>query len=418
MSGLAGLSPEIINAITRNLLISDFTRAELRNFLNGNITTVTDEAEFTNSLKGITQDIEAATTEDTGFATGEILGALEGGGAVAIIGGVFVIRGLEIASELHDLSTNTQVETIARNRLRDQIQQSMERGLIHGAMGRPSRDINDLIRQQAEAEGFANRKDGSEEKRPITEDDSQIRQRPTSTGAEDKPLIDNEDDKKNTDSTGKTLPFIPRSARAESINRGNRRPLEDINRAGRRPLRPLDPNQDNTPTPTSEIVPSPTPTSEIVPLPKGPNPGGGNQQPYPTKSDAWLRPSFDQIGTDYFSKEFSKTPLDIENSEWAEFNYVAELDLKNKIQVDNHQNLKVRFSEPLFMPKYRQPLAQPSYASVIAKRIPMHRVLQITQSFENKFEDAEMGKNIVLYETYDKTGFDKNFSNLKVYNPL
>lgn len=418
MSGLAGLSPEIINAITRNLLISDYTRAELRNFLNGNVTTVTDEGEFTNSLKGITQDIEAATTEAPGFATGEILGALEGGGVVAIAGGVLLVRGLEIASELHDLSTNTQVETIARNRLRDQIQQSRQRGLIHGAMGNPSRDINELIRQQAEAEGFSHRKSGTEEKQPIKQDDPTIRQRPTSDGGEDEPLLENEDNKK-TDKTGPTLPFIPKSARAQSINRGNRRPLEDIHRAGRRPLRPRDPNQDNnTNNPDNPFHNTTPPTSESVPYPEDPHPGGGSQQPYTTKSESWLRPSFNQIGTDYFSKQFNKTPLDVENSEWAEFNYVADLDIKNKIQVDNYQNLRVRFSEPLFMPKYRQPEAPPSNASVNAKRTPMHRVLQITQPFENKFDGAEMGKNIVLYETYDRTGFDKNFSNLKVYNPL
>lgn len=434
MSGLGGLSPEIIDAITRNLLISDYTRAELRNFLRGRVTTVTDEGEFTNSLKGLTKDIEVGTTEAPGVATGEILGALEGGGVVSIVGGVMIIRGAQIASELNELSTGTRDETISRNRLRDQLKQSRERGLIHGAMGTPSRNIQDLINQQAEAERFADRKSGREEKQPIRQDDPIIRKRDTSTGAEDQPILsDTRDTKKNTDKTGPTLPFIPKAVRADNINRGNRRPLQDINRFGRRPLRPRNPFQDNITsniTSTEQLEPPFPPQGGTATGPQiiaqenqtdvakqePRHPGGGEQQPYETKSESWLRPYYKQLGVDYFDKQFSKTPIDIENSEWSEFNYVAELDIKNKIEVDNHFNLRVRFSEPLFMPKYRQPLASPSEASIIAKRVPMKRVIQITQPFKNKFDGADMGENIVLYETYDRTGFDKNFSKLKIYN--
>jgi hypothetical protein len=160
MSGLAGLSLKFINAITENVpYVSDITRAELRNFLQGRVTTVTKFEEFSDALSRIIPDLEGGVG-GSGEATGEILGALEGGAIVSVAGGVIAFRGLEMANELGYLELGTPAEERARNRLRDQIQRDVDRGVIYGSMGSPSRDIQDLIRQAAEQERFAKSKRG------------------------------------------------------------------------------------------------------------------------------------------------------------------------------------------------------------------------------------------------------------------
>ena len=393
MSGLAGLTPSIINAITGNLQISDFTRAELRNFLNGRITTVTDKEEFTNALRGLTQDIEAGAGLPAGQATGEIIGALEGGAAVSLAGGFIAYKGLEIAQELGDLKTRTTEEKVAVERLRDQINGERQRGVIHGSQGSPTRDIDELIRQQAEAQQFAARKQGrgAEQEKEFKFGDPGIRQRkrPTVTdgggdgggdGGEEKPLLekDPEDDKKNVDRTGRgPIGIPPGGILPNSVT-------------GRRPYVP----------PTGR----PTDTAENI------------SDPIQSRSESWLRPEFDIMGTAYFSKKI--TPIDVENSEWTEFNYVHNFDKYNGIELDNILNTAIRFREPLFMPEYVPPPKKPSDKAIKEKQVPMRRVLQLSQPFVDKFEPAEMGRPIVLYQQFDHTGFDKNFSKLRIYNPI
>lgn len=389
MSGLANLTPEIINAITRNLPVSDFTRAELRNFLNGRITTVTDEGEFTNALKGLTQDIEVGTSLPPGQATGEIIGALEGGAIASLAGGAIIYKGAEIASQLTDLLRGTREEKEARETLFDQIRRERERGVVHGAQGSPTRNIEDLIRQQAEQQRFGKQGSGGETEREFKFGDPGLRQRKRpivddggGDGGEDAPLLseDKEDDKKNTDRTGRGPIGIPPAGVLP----------KSVNSYGRRPYVP----------PTDR----PDDTVENI------------NDPIVARSESWLRPEFDILGTAYFSKKI--TPIDVENSEWTEFDYVHNFDKYNGIELDNILNLAVRFREPLFLPEYVPPERKPTNEAIRAKAVPMQKVLQLTQPFMDKFDSADMGRPTILYPQFDHTGFDKNFSKLRIYNPI
>jgi hypothetical protein len=70
------------------------------------------------------------------------------------------------------------------------------------------------------------------------------------------------------------------------------------------------------------------------------------------------------------------------------------------------------------MPEYVPPPKKPSDKAIKEKQVPMKRVLQLSQPFVDKFDPAEMGRPIVLYPQFDHTGFDKNFSKLRIYNPV
>lgn len=397
MSGIAGLSLPIINAITGNLPISNVTRAELRNFLQGRITTVTKEEEFTQALRGLTQDIEVGSVLPEGTATGEILGALEGGALVGIGAGVIVGKGLEIASELYDLARNTRDEQIARNRLRDQIQQDLSRGIIHGGMGNPSREVSDLIRQQLEQSRFEEEQTTSESEREFKFGDP-IRQRKkpvTDSGFEDQPLKAEDpfedvplDDPDDDPQQKARRPRPPISIDPIPILPGKKRTSEDPLRAGRRPFVP----------------------------PETPEPPAGQPRPSVTPGD--LRADFKMLGTDYFNSLYV-TPMAVQNSEWVEFDYVDPTEHgQNLLQMSNILGDAIRFSEPLFRPVYQPPLKPPTSKAVTLSFIPMRREIQLTQPFVDKFDKADMGKPMQFTETYSRSAFDFNFERLRLYNPV
>ena len=130
-----------------------------------------------------------------------------------------------------------------------------------------------------------------------------------------------------------------------------------------------------------------------------------------------MRPSFKQVGTDFFDRMYD-IPLNIQNSEWTEYNFVQMVDKQNNIELDNVFSGKIRFQQPLYYPKIQKPLAPPSRESIFLSRIPMQNGIQLTQSFINKFDGADMGRQIDMTLTYNHSVFDSNFKNLRIYNPI
>jgi len=411
-SGLGGLSNVIINAITSNLPISDATRAELRNFLSGRVTTVTDTEEFSGSLKTLTQDMEAGGLgAEQGSITGEILGALEGGGVVGLAGGLIVYKGAEIISELSTLITGSRPETNARNQSRDATRQISNRGVIHGPLGAAARsvsELNDQIKRAKRAEakrgivpeerkfGLRDPPTTRQRKRPISDEPGDGGLQETKDGFTDIPL----DDPEEKDPEEKDPQSKERRPRDEGG--GESFPPTIVPKPARIPHLLRKPFKTNAPT------------DETVE--ERDNPGSNEKEP-PVGAGV-LRADFKMLGTEFFDKQFAMTPLQTENSEWAEYDFVPILDRKNLIEIDNLLGLKIRMTEPLFLPKFQSRLAPPSIESVMLKRIPMRREIQITQPFKNKFDPADMGRKVEFTDPYNRSVFDSNFKNLKLYNPI
>jgi hypothetical protein len=413
------LSNEIINAMTEHLNISDYTRAELRNFLNGRITTVTDETEFGNSLKSLTQDIEVGGGLAEGEATGSIIGAIEGGALITLEGGIIGAKGVEIVSSLMEIYNATSDGEESRKILRDQLEQEYNRGVYHGAEGTPSRDTQGLIeqagRQQERARQRGNIFDESERK--FGNDDPVLRQRVN----RQTPITDDFKDVPLTEGTSTADPAPP----PEPV-RGNRNPRPPILPllpllpftlipavAGRRPdLREPDTESgDNTTTgdnPESENTPVKPPEERTNP---------GNNTPDDPMGVGTLRADFVMMGTAYFDEIFN-TPLATQNSEWSEYNYVNSIDKQNGIEMDNFNGDAIRFKSPMFLPKFQPKLAPPSKLAVRLSYIPMREEVQLYQAFMDKFDGADMGRNIDMTDPFNRSVFDSNFENLELYNPI
>ena len=101
-----------------------------------------------------------------------------------------------------------------------------------------------------------------------------------------------------------------------------------------------------------------------------------------------LRPEFKMLGTDFFDDQFGRVPLDVENSEWAEFNYVNDFDRQNNIEIDNVLADQIRYSGDLFMPKFQARVKPPSRRAIIMTRDTLAPVLQLDQGFAGKFTRA------------------------------
>ena len=425
------LSNEIINAMTEHLTISDYTRAELRNFLNGRITTVTDETEFTNSLKSLTQDIEAGSGLAEGEATGSIIGAIEGGALITVEGGIIGAKGAEIVSSLLEIYNSTSDGEESRKVLRDQLEQEYNRGIYHGAEGTPSRDTQGLIeqagRQQERARQRGNIFDESERK--FGNDDPVLRQR----GGRQRPVEDVFEDVPLTEGTSTADPVLPNARHRGNPPRGNRNPRPPILPllpllpftlipavAGRRPdLREPNPesgdNTTNTGDNTTDIGDNTeSGNNPVKPPEERTNPG--NNIPDDPLGVGTLRADFVMLGTAYFDEIFN-TPLSTQNSEWAEYNYVGN-DNQNGIEMDNIFGDAVRFKSPMFLPKFQPKLAPPSKHAVSLKYIPMREELQLYQPFMNKFDGADMGRKMNLTDPFNRSVLDSNFENLELYNPV
>ena len=502
MSGLAGLDLKIINAITANLPVSDLTRAELRNFLQGRVTTASNIEEFTDGLDRLVSEIELGSTEPVGSATGEIFGALEGGAVVALEGGIVVAKGMEIAQELGHLRQHNRAEQDAMNRVRDQIQRDVDRGVIHGGQGNPSRDIDDLIRQEERQRQRARQKSGEEKKGDITFRDPSIqRGRPVDDGSGDVKQPDVEEglgidiDIKQADDADLERFFrdpgqfqeIEAEQQQALINRAFQ-DAEQAVREGRASPGILDRLADiraaglvgvtgyagvrtfmeiwrnirrggggNVPITGGGTTGGGTTGGGTTGggttgggttgggttgggttgggttgggTTGGGTTGGGGAPPFvkptpvdPTENidtpagDPLLRPSFYNVGTDFFDRMYD-TPMSVQNSEWAEFDFVSLIDRNNGIEVDNVLSQKIRFQAPLYYPKVQKPLAPPSRESVLLSKIPMKREIQLSQPYMPKFDNADMGRPMDFTTTYNHSPFDFNFLNLKLYNPV
>jgi len=237
------------------------------------------------------------------------------------------------------------------------VERLVERGLIHGGMGRATKEFSDLVNQQMEQAEFARKKAGGqrEGEAKFTEDEPPLRQRrpprrpPVSDEFEDielQPLRpqgegkgeeeEEEEEKRPIGRTNDPPPFIVQHTLRKKVG-------------DRPPERPGD-----QPRPDDQPQPQPRPEDTI--------PQRRLNQGETARPD--LRPEFEMLGTDFFDKLYGIAPLGVENSEWTEFDFVDVIDRRNYIQTDDVMGEKIRFSEPLFYPKYQAPLAPPSKLSV------------------------------------------------------
>jgi len=133
--------------------------------------------------------------------------------------------------------------------------------------------------------------------------------------------------------------------------------------------------------------------------------------------ETWLRPEFKMVGTEYFDKQFARTPLDVENSEWTEFNYYPEIDNQNLIDIDNVIADNIRFRSPLFLPKYQKKIKPPSDRSVKLTKNPMFTTHPLFQKFREKEISADMGQPITFSKQYNDTVFPASYYTIKTLNP-
>lgn len=124
-----------------------------------------------------------------------------------------------------------------------------------------------------------------------------------------------------------------------------------------------------------------------------------------------LRPEFNMVGIDFFNEKFAMTPIDVENNEWASFNFVSEFDRLNKIEIDNiisddliHYNLNI-------LPKYVKPPEPPTLQTEILMRNKMTPQIQINQPFAEKFTPAISSHSNLSYILENRmidNPFDRN----------
>jgi len=129
-----------------------------------------------------------------------------------------------------------------------------------------------------------------------------------------------------------------------------------------------------------------------------------------------LRAEFNMLGIDYFNDQFALTPKDVENSEWAEYNYVDNFDRQNNIEIDNEYGELIRFQQPLFLPKYNAPPAPPSQIALIMTRSKMTPAIQLSQGFAPKFDGAITTYNDLSYQM-NNDEFARGWENNVLYHP-
>lgn len=143
---------------------------------------------------------------------------------------------------------------------------------------------------------------------------------------------------------------------------------------------------------------------------------GTRQQPVQLEHHEWLRPEFFMVGTDFFDNMYSRKNINEENSEWAEFNYVPIIDKTNNIETQNLLSNEIRFSEPMFLPKYVPPVKPPSKRARILTRSVMSDQIQLDQAYANKFDGAvNITDNLSYVEPNNP--FDRNWKDNILYHP-
>ena len=130
---------------------------------------------------------------------------------------------------------------------------------------------------------------------------------------------------------------------------------------------------------------------------------------------SWLRPEFNKMGIDVLNDQFAITPLDFENREWSDFNYVSPVDTQNTLEVDNLFNEFLRFSGDLMKPKYMKPTPPPSKSSVNMTMSKFTDQYQLSQAFVDKFDGA-LTPYDGLSESFNRSVFADDWSNNVLYN--
>ena len=110
------------------------------------------------------------------------------------------------------------------------------------------------------------------------------------------------------------------------------------------------------------------------------------------------------------------TPLSVENSEWAEFDFVG-IDQTNGLEIANALGSMIRFSEPLFYASPPPPNSPIPEALPKIMQQPMVREVQVRQPFMDKFDGALTG-HVQMTDTYNHSVIPANFNNLALYNPV
>ena len=140
---------------------------------------------------------------------------------------------------------------------------------------------------------------------------------------------------------------------------------------------------------------------------------------------SWLRPEFTKGGTDLIDENANRIPENIENQEWVDFSYVATVDDQNLIEMDNlYADGKIRFQEPMYMPRYQNPTPSPTDSQMDATTTPMIPEIQLYQSFQRKFDPADyqsrlMRNNDVLSMEYNPQPYNPRlWGKQRTWNPV
>ena len=396
MSGIAGLSGPIIDALLRNLGLDPITRTELGNFLRGRKTTVTNPDEFTRGARSIIRDTEAVGGLETGSVIGEVIGALEGG--------LVVGKAAEIVSSLQDLLRGGPAEDTARSNGRARGDGG---GPTYGPIGDPTSTWDEIQEQLRKARARDAKEGKVPEERKFKGRDPKLRQRPGKGPVED--VFEDVE-----------------------LGGGDGGKEDDPEEEKVRPTR--DPPETFPPFP----LPAPLPTGKGRKGPKGKPQGPAvtpqkdttrRETPQGVQEVAIdpgaLRPEFTAAGTDIVDKEADRIPENIENQEWIDFAYVSAVDDQNLIELDNlYADGKIRYREPMYMAPYQQPPPSPTDAEMDATVTPMLPEIQLYQQFQRKFEPADfqsraLRNNDVLSMEYDPQPYNPRlWGKQKTWNPV
>lgn len=219
MSILKGLTPEIINSITRGM--RPVLRDEMRNLLSGRITRIPEglESEFAVELRGLAQDIGVGGFGTVSSVVGELAGMIEGG--------LIVGKATQIVDSISDLITE-QKDQWARERASEVMARDINahperfaRLPQVGTSAEIARDVEKFIKDREKS----SKKEGKvPDDRTIQFGDPIKRGRPVSSGFEDVPLlIDIEPEEEEKDRPIKRVPpFLP--PKIEFPGKNGRRP--------------------------------------------------------------------------------------------------------------------------------------------------------------------------------------------------
>lgn len=197
MSGILGLNPSIIQGLTQGL--GGNVSIPLRNFLNGKLTRIPEgaEAEFSDSLLSLAQDIGASGLMEAGEAVAIFSGALEAG---LVLGGASRVS--DIQNNISRLLRGTDGEEKEREKARQELNRQMRENpeqVMADIQSARSQDatmreiVERQLRGESEGKGGGSEGKGGETERHFTQDDPPLtirHRRPITDGGDEPPLVD------------------------------------------------------------------------------------------------------------------------------------------------------------------------------------------------------------------------------------